>query len=87
LTDKPPITPARRAQLAKWSGQAIARFEEMKTVGGLWRFIDSICDHRRALRAEALDLDQTVGVAAREAYERLTGRTLAGLPIRGDVAA
>ena len=68
--------PGKRAVLERWADAACARFFELRTMAGFWRFVDSVVEPRIALKKEAPDLDAKVGSAAREAYERINGGPL-----------
>lgn len=68
--------PAKRATLERLTDAACARFFELRTLPGFFKFIDGIVAHRGALKKDAPDLDATVGSAAREAYERINGGPL-----------
>ena len=68
--------PAKRATLERWTDAACARFFELRTMAGFWRFVDSVSEHRRSLKKDAPDLDAKVGSAARDSYERINGGPL-----------
>ena len=68
--------PAKRATLERWTDAACARFFELRTFPGYFKFLDQVTEHIAALKTEASDLHAKVRAASVDAYERINGGPL-----------